>query len=226
MGTTIGRLISDIKSTLRAENIDQHISSRFIYNTLIDEAYLLMRQKKNAMNMSKDNQMVKFLNCVDMVLVDGDCCNINDKVMRTKEKIEALNLQNGDGIIYVSNADGSKQYMLTDSFLIASRGAKMRFGGLEGKAIYNQGYIYIMGAKPKQVNIAYVISPNEFLKEMEGKLSGCNTIYDENFPCPDDLISYVKKMAIQYLMSRLQIRADENPNMDENIISKDNPTIV
>jgi hypothetical protein len=213
---TIGGFISDIRSLLQAENIDQFVSGRLIYNIAIGEAYNLMRQKKNALNLSKDSEMVVFENCLEMVVDDSDCCNSKENVVRTKNKISTLSLPNRDGILYVTNTDSSRKYELSDTFLFASRGLNTRFGKIEGKAVFNDGYIYILGAKPKTINVAYLKSPDFAINELLNT-DGCKSVLDNALPIPSDLIFYVKKATLSMILTKLNIPTDENPNLNENI---------
>lgn len=220
-----GVVISDIETLLNLQSIDVVLSRQTIYNALLDQTYILIRQKKNLQNLFKDSKLVKFIDCVSMIEVDGgECCGLKGRMMRTKEKIDVFNVSSGDGVLYVGGVDDSDGYTRSDGFHQIKVLQHQRYGMLNSYYLYSEGYIYVFGAFPKAVNIGIIKDPTKLIEEVENA-DGCQSIYDVEFPCPEDLLPYVKQATIQFIMNTsLRIPQDENPNMDSGIRSKDNPT--
>jgi hypothetical protein len=223
-----GTVISDIESTLSVTSIDDVLPRQYLYNVLLDETYKLIRQKKNLLNLFKDSKLVTFMDCVPMIPVKGeDCCGLKGEIMRTKDKIASFNVSSGDGILGVYTVDDNETFNRFDGFRQLNRNRKRRFGDLEKGFIYNDDYIYVSGSKPKAVNVVLIKDPAKVLENLEKNTTDCKGVEDIEFPCPNDLLPYVKASTAQFIMNTvLRIPEDSNPNLDSNIKTKDNPVNV
>ena len=83
----------------------------------------------------------------------------------------------------------------------------------------SDGRVVVLGTRIKAINIAVLKSPFKTSEDIEKNL-GCKSIYDEPFPCPEDLIAYVKQDAVAKILNSGLFRIPEDERPDQNINNK------
>lgn len=219
---TIGQVISDVSTELVAnKNIDQFISPRYIFSKLLDSTHLLLRQKDNFKKLSRGSYFVDYLDCNELIRdVNRDCCG--EKIVTiTKESVKTFNSIGGDGIMYVTSPDDNIDFDRVSSFRDFALSSRRRFGKNTPKYLVDSsGKVVILGATPKRVNITVLRSPSDVIDAFESNAE-CSSIYNIEFPCPEDLMPYVKQQAFETIANSLiyRIKEDENPNVNKNIVN-------
>ncbi|TXG80742.1 MAG: hypothetical protein E6R13_07675, partial [Spirochaetes bacterium] len=90
--TTIGEVVSRVRSQMKAEVQDAFVTDRYVYSLIMKFAQLLMRRQDSLNKLMKFNSIWKTLPFVELIEVDkveAHCSGIESgcKIKRTKEKI-------------------------------------------------------------------------------------------------------------------------------------------
>jgi hypothetical protein len=187
------QIISDITADLRANNLDDKVSKRFILNKLRAYASTYIRQDaKNRIIMNLTDLWTD-VTCVEMCeypLVD--CCNedIPDctTVMRSKKKIPDTYETSYGELLEVHNPTYAKEFRQTTPK--AYKNIKLReFQDRRIKYYWlSNGYLIIPDSSVQIVSLRGVFENPAEAKKLNSCIkddSNCPTMLDEPFVCPD-----------------------------------------
>lgn len=223
MESTSRQLVSDISAELKALNIDERISNRFILSRLTDKTRTIIKQDADARKLFKTTNVWKTIKCVDLCEVDfTECaCNIpNCKVvMKSKLKLPKTFDSNYGTLLKVFTINGEKEYIqtsLSGYIDIQSR----EYSNKNIKYFWlDDSYIYIPDSQVESVMISGLFE-NPYEADIFAGVEGaeCLKPLDYLFPCPGHLLDAVKTATISELAQIYKrIPEDEKPNMNSNI---------
>jgi len=220
------QIISDITSDLRASNLDDKVSKRFILNKLRSFATTYIKRDAESRRLINLTDLWTDVSCVEMCeypLVD--CCNedIPDctTVMRSKHKIPDTYETFYGEMLEVHNPTYAKEFRQT-----TPKGYKnIKLREFQDRRIkyywLSNGYLIIPDSSVQVVtlrgifeNPAAALKLNSCAKDDDR----CASTLDQPFVCPDYLISVVKQETLKDLFNFYKrITTDENPNLNNNI---------
>lgn len=220
------QIISDIVIDLRAANLDDKVSKRFILNKLRAYAKTLIRQDAESRRLLNITDLWTDVSCVEMCeypLVD--CCNedIPDctTVMRSKHKIPPTYEASYGELFQVHNATYAKEFRKTTP----KDYKNIRLREFQDKRIkyywMSNGYLVIPDSMVHVVTLRGVFEdPAAALKlnSCSQDNNPCPRLLDQPFICPDYLESVIKQETLKDLFSFYKrVSVDENPNLNTNI---------
>jgi hypothetical protein len=220
------QIISDIMSDLRAVDLDDRISKRFILNKLRSYAVTFIKRDAESRRLINLTDLWTDVSCVEMCEVPlVDCCNedIPDctTVMRSKHKIPDTYETFYGEMLEVHNPTYAKEFRQTTPK--AYKNIKLR--EFQDKRIkyywLSNGYLIIPDSMVRIVTIRGVFAnPAEALKlnTCIKQDNTCPKLLDQPFVCPDYLLSVVKQETLKDLFGFYKRSVvDENPDLNNNI---------
>lgn len=220
------QIISDIITDLRAANLDDKVSKRFILNKLRSYASTLIRQDARNRIIMNLTDLWTDVSCVEMCEAPlVDCCNedIPDctTVMRSRKKIPDTYETSYGEMLEVHNPTYAKEFRQTTPK--AYKDIKLR--EFQDKRIkyywLSNGYLIIPDSSIQIVSIRGVFENPADAKKLNScstETEKCPSILDQPFVCPDYLISIVKQETLKDLFGFFKrVTTDENPNLNNNI---------
>lgn len=148
---------------------------------------------------------IQHIGCIDMLEVPSiECCGVDlgCKVWRTSIQLpETVRLKWGDDFTFVGTVDGSNAYRQITK-MEASYRSYDRFSSKVPYYVYENGYVYVFGAKPKKVLIKAIFADPRQLISFKGCDGACYSD-DDTFPIPKDMVPLILK-AIKTDVLRLE----------------------
>lgn len=220
------QIISDIVNDLRALDLDDRVSKKYILSKLRNYAALFIKRDADTRRLLNIAEIWTDVPCVElceMPLVD--CCNIDipncKTVMRSRYKIPEVLQTLYKELLQVFNPIYTKEFIATTPQQyknIITRefvDKRLKYYWL------SNGYLVVPDAMVSTVTVRGVfLNPAEALK-----LNSCNTdedsacvsLLDQPFTCPDYLVTVVKQEALKDLYNFYKRNVvDEEPNLNTN----------
>lgn len=220
------QIISDIITDLRAANLDDKVSKRFILNKLRAYAKTFIKQDAESRRLLNLTDLWTDVACVEMCeypLVD--CCNedIPDctTVMRSKKKIPVTYETAYGELLEVHNPIYAKEFRKKTPK--EYKDIKLReFQDKRYKYYWmSNGYLIIPDSMVQSVRLRGVFEdPAAALKldSCSTDRESCPRLLDQPFICPDYLESVIKQETLKDLFGFYKrVTTDENPNLNNNI---------
>lgn len=226
------QIISDIVHDLRALNIDDRVSKRYILHKLRDYAALYIKRDAEARRILGIDDLWTDVQCVELCEAPiTDCCDIElgecDMVMRTRHKLPESIETLYKNLIQVFNVKYAKEFKqitpqeYKDILVREYKDNRIKYFWIQN------GYLIIPDAMITTINIRGIfIDPQEAKKLSscsEENEDSCISKLDQPFVCPDYLLGIVKQETLKDLFGFRQRQiVDENPNLNTNIkVNKD-----
>lgn len=206
---------------------DTHIPRRHILAKGRSIADTYMAQRLDSMGLTFEYDLISVIDCFELEPVDYISCGIVDlkscrKIMKSVKKLpETVNGRIGLGILSVTSLDGLYEFKQTSSRSFKNKSNIKYTRDKESFFIVQDGYLILPNSEVEFVRIELIaINSSEVedcgCEENKNK-DGCKTVWDDKFICPANIFTMVRDKTIQELAGTyLQIRADENPDTDEN----------
>lgn len=214
--------ISTIKHDLKAQNIDQRVSGRYILNkaeTLIEKFVEQMRMNK----IMRQFDILSTINCFEMEKMDRYDCpilelRVCDKIMVSKEDLpDYFVTTSGYGFSSVVSIDGTTDYQPIRNLSDFRNQMKREFGKKFKYFYVSNKKLYIANSLTQAVTITGLFKNQKEVAELNGEAEICDSILDYTFVCPKSKEADVKTYLLQDIFTfRNQIIKDENPDLDEN----------
>lgn len=220
------QIISDIITDLRAANLDDKVSKRFILNKLRAYAKTFIRQDAESRRLLNITDLWTDVSCVEMCEAPlVDCCNedIPDctTVMRSKHKIPPTYETSYGELLEVFNPTYAKEFRQTTPK--AYKNIKLReFRDKRIKYYWlSNGYLIIPDSMVRTVTLRGVFEDPAAAKKLDSCYSEnnpCISLLDQPFVCPDYLESVIKQATLQDLFGYYKrVTTDESPNLNNNL---------
>lgn len=220
------QIISDISTDLKAANLDDKVSKRFILNKLRAYAKTFIRQDAESRRLLNITDLWTDVPCVEMCEVPlVDCCNedIPDctTVMRSKYKIPPTYETSYGELLQVHNPIYGKEFrQITPKSYKNIVAREFRDKRIKYYWMSN-GYLVIPDSMVKTVTLRGVFEDPAAALKLDSCSSDnnpCPRLLDQKFVCPDYLESVIKQAVLQDLFNYYKrVTPDENPNLNSNI---------
>ena len=213
------QICSDVVEFLRANNIDDKYSYRFILSELRDAAQNYIKQDADNRRIFKQSNLWKSIPCPiqmeEVPLVECDIevdCTV---IMKSVEKIPPTYATIYGNLLKLSNIDGSgtyKQIFPADYQDEVSR--KYRDKSIVYYWVIDD-YIYIPDKYIQNIKVIGFFKDHTYLKIKDClKSTSCIHPLDMEFNCPDYLVKVVKSDIESKLLQGSQKPVDNNPNLN------------
>lgn len=221
---THAELISEVKGDLRAKNIDQHISGRFILRKAKGYAQDLISKRDHA-KLFRDDSLFSEVKCFEMERIDSYKCpvvefRICDKIMKSKKKLPKLfNSTVGTIIISVTNINGDVEYERLRSAADYKNTQKRAFGKHFKYYYVSEEYLYLLNSTNEIVNVVGLFSDEKEVNDASecSDCDECQSALEYEFKCPDKYEREVIDRTIMNLFNFYKrVVPDENPDGDEH----------
>lgn len=210
MAQTLREVCSDIINDVKAYNLDDRLSYRYVKNKLIDKAEYFVRQDAEARKLQKIIDLWQPIDCIDLVEVPANYCgDVSCKtVMKSVIKLPESYQTNYGNLIKVFNIDYTKEYTLTTPALYKDE-KNRKFPSNKSYYWVIGGYIYIPDSTVEVISVLGMFK--------ESLQNGCNKPLDSKFSFPDYIKTIAKQEVLKELLTGKQIPQDEKPNLNTNI---------
>jgi hypothetical protein len=224
------QIISDIIGDLRAVNLDDKVSKRYIHNKLLGYAATLIKRDVDARRLLNISDIWIDVPCVEFCQVPlVDCCDIDIPncmtVAKSKKRIPETMESFYKELLELHNPLYAKEFRQITAKEYKNITAR-EFRDRRIKYFWLQdGYIIVPDSLMEVGTVRGV-----FLNPAEAKkLSSCSdepncvSLLDQRFVCPDYLITPVKQQVLQDLFNFYKRGVlDESPNLNTNKKVDDN----
>lgn len=221
------QIISDITNDLRALNLDDRVSKRYIHNKLRDFAALFIKRDADLRRLFNISDLWTEVQCVEMCpssLVE--CCDIDipncTVIMKSKHKIPETYETFYKEILEVYNPVFAKEFKQ----ITPKEYKDIKLREFQDKRIkyfwLSNGYLII-----PDTMIDVVVLRGAFINPADAKKlnscgdndsSSCVGILDQPFVCPDYLLAVVKQETLKDLFNFYKRNVlDEKPNINTNL---------
>lgn len=220
---TIRSFISSLVNDLKALNIDQWISPKFLYSKSIDTTKNFLK-KDNSSNLMLYSQIEGWsvLPCIEMEVADLATCGLDTyictKVMKSKKRLPEIYTSKVAPLIKeIASVDYSKTYSYIKTFNQWKNTQKREFLS-KRYFLISDGYLYIpIGNKdgiesPETVVMTCYAVDKQEVDSFNG-ITACKKFADYELTIPPYLIDDVKKDVLNNLRQiYLQVQEDTLPN--------------
>jgi hypothetical protein len=220
--STIGDIISRIRTQVKAVRQDALMTDRVIYTFVLKHAKWLMKRedsKNKLMGFSGVAQTLDFVELIEVDKVDACCTGLSSdcKVMRTKEKMPVF-MQGyyGPLIRTVSSIDGSEELQPTNpsSYLAMSRSKNFKFNKTK-YFWYLDDYLYFPNLEWDAVRIEGIFEDD--ISRFTCEQDNCKVRSDDSFNVPDYLYGEIESQVFKDLTGIAQMPTDM-PNDKQNAL--------
>jgi hypothetical protein len=221
MKTSIGDVISRIRSQVKGVRQDALLTDRVIYSFVNKHAKWLMKRedsRNKLMAYSGVLQVLDFVELIDVDKVDACCTGLSSSttIKRTKKKMP-LFMQGywGPLIRTISSLDGSDELQPTvpSSYLSMSRSKNFKFNKTKYYWYLND-YIYFPNLEWEAVRIEGIFEDD--ISDFTCEEDSCRIRSDQSFNVPDYLLGELEAKVFQDLAGMMQLPPDM-PNDKQNI---------
>lgn len=221
MKTTIGDVLSRIRSQVKGVRQDALLTDRVIYSFVNKHAKWLMKRedsRNKLMAYSGVLQVLDFVELIDVDKVDACCTGLSSgtTIKRTKKKMP-LFMQGywGPLIRTISSLDGTDELQPTvpSSYMAMSKSKNFKFNKTKYYWYLND-YIYFPDLEWEAVRIEGIFEDD--ISDFTCEEDSCKVRSDQSFNVPDYLLGELEAKVFQDLAGMMQLPPDM-PNDKQNI---------
>ena len=235
---TNAEFTSRVINGLKAVNIDEHISRRYILGIGQNKAKFYISQKLLDKSLFKEDNLFKTIGCFELKNEDRIKCGIYEfarcnSLMKSFHKIPNLVYSRyGASIISITSIDGSIRFTPITLKALSLNKDRVNASKFNKNYYYIQdGFLYLPDSEIEMVRVTYIpfdasgvekVSNCKHVssfEDMDKDMVACMSIWDHTFMCPDKLSEQVVTETINEVFNTKKIPTDENPNGDSNIKS-------
>jgi hypothetical protein len=227
--STNREIISEIRNDMKFKNLDKYVSSRYILSKLEGYASLLIRRENDQLRLWSYSDLWTTIDCFQLEpVVNKDCCGISfnncEFLMKSINKLPDIHSYKGGLLIReVFSMDRSQKFEFTTPRNYQNilnrefQNKSLKYFWIENN------YLYIPNSQIELISVTGLFkNRNKSLQTSSCQedtlfVDSCFSILDEEFLCPDHLISTVKDMTLNSLFNSERIPRDENSNLDSNV---------
>jgi hypothetical protein len=218
------QIISDIVGDLRALNLDDRVSKKYILSKLRSFAAILIKRDADTRRLLRISEIWTNVPCVELCEVPiVDCCDIDipncQTVMKSRKPLPDLLQTQNKELLQIFNPKWSREFKLItpqEYKNIIDRefhDPRLKYFWLDNN------YIIVPDALVTDVRVRGVfVSPadaNKLNSCIPSNEQECVSILDQPFVCPDYLVGPVKQETLKDLFSFYKRNVvDENPNLN------------
>ena len=213
MKTTIGDVLSRIRSQVKGVRQDALLTDRVIYSFVIKHAKWLMKRedsKNRLLGYSGAVQTLDFVELIEVDKVEACCTGLSSDctIKRTKQKLPVF-MQGywGPLIRTIASLDGSEEMQPTtpSQYLALSKSKNFRFNKAK-YYWYIDDYIYFPDLEWDAVRIEGIFEDD--IASWSCETDSCMIRSDQTFNVPDYLFGEIESQVFKDLAGMLQVPAD------------------
>lgn len=221
MAQTLKQVLSDLSSDIKALNIDDRLSYRFLASKFKDKIQVFIRQDARSRELIRESNIWKTIRCVDLKdanNIDCDCVldDIDNTLKKSQIKIpEAYSTTYGN-LIKVFTLDGSQEYKEIKGYQNKDQ-SNREYGS--GKYFWLEDkYLCIPNTTLKAVKVLIIAKNPQEVDIINKDISPCVSPLETELNYPSYLITVAKQEALKEIsgVTRPTV-VDEKPNENENI---------
>lgn len=215
--TTIGEVVSRIRSQMKAESQDAFVTDRYVYSLIMKFAQLLMRRQDSLNKLMKFNSIWKTLPFVELIEVDkieAHCSGIESgcKIKRTKEKIpNMIEGYWGPLMRTVSSIDGSFELQPTQpgTYTSMTKTTSFRYNRTKYFWFLN-GYLYFPDLDWDAVKVEAIFDSD--ISQWLCDTDTCIPRYEQEINIPEFLFAEIEGQVLNTMMGTLKIPSEDSDN--------------
>lgn len=219
---TLRQAISDIINDLKAYNLDDQFSYRFIGSKLKGNIENFLKQDSVDRNILKINELWKPINNIEMIDLPEQYTNgLYESVSTIKRsllQIPQVYTSKYGNLIKIVNINNTLEYKQIKSFEYKDyknreyASSKFKYYWIE------DDYLYIPDSQVEEVKGFGLFKDSQEADKFNGKVDCCYKPLDSILLVPDYIIQIAKDQTVNVLASvNKRIVEDENPNLNSNI---------
>lgn len=220
------QIISDIMGDLRAVNLDDRVSKRYILNKLRDYAALYIKRDAEARRILGLSDLWIEVPCVQLCEAPiVDCCEVDipgcKTVMRSIKKMPEAYETMYKELIQVFNVQFAKEFRQ----ITPQEYKNIIVREFQDKRIkyfwLSNGYLIVPDSMVTSVTVRGVFLNQDEAKKLNScdpEENKCPSALDQPFVCPDYLLAIVKQETLKDLFNFYKRNVvDESPNLNTNL---------
>jgi hypothetical protein len=214
---TFRQVISDIIDDLKAVNLDDRISYRFIGSKFNNEIAYFLRLEAKSREFAKLQNLWKPVNCLKLKEVNlGECNAIEscNTLLRSEDKIPKVFDTNYGLLIKVLTVDGRRTIPLIANSSEAEDYNNRRWGKAKDICYLENNYLYFPDSSLEAVKLLLIPMDPYEVDKANGAI-GCTFPLDAELPYPKYLVTLAKREVLNQL-SGITKRVVEDEKGDEN----------
>lgn len=220
--TSIGDVISRIRTHVKAQRQDALLTDRVIYSFVLKHAKWLLKREDSKNKLLGYSGVIQTLDLVELIEVDkvDACCtglSTDCKIMRTKDKMPVF-MQGywGPLIRTVASLDGSEELQPTvpSQYIVMSKSKNFRFNKTR-YYWYLDDYLYFPNLEWEAVRVEGIFE--EDISQWTCAEDSCIIRSDQSFNVPDYLLGEIESHVFQDLTGMAQMPPDM-PNDKQNVL--------
>lgn len=215
--STIGDVISRIRTQVKAARQDSFLTDRDIYSFVLKHAKWLMKRedsKNRLLGFSGVIQVMDFVELIEVDKVEAKCTGLTSDctIKRTKDKMPAF-MQGyyGPLIRNVTSIDGSQELQPTNPSTYTNLSKSKNFKYNKANYFwYMDDYIYFPDIEWDAVRIEGIFE--EDISQWTCENDSCVERGDQAFSVPDYLLGELESQVFKDLVGMMQITPDLSPD--------------
>lgn len=221
MMETLRKVVSDITTSLKATNLDDRFSFRFLASIFTGRAETILKQDIQDRNILLINELWKPLRCIELQDSSFDVCNIlyeGDEILkRSKKKIPITYATKYGNLIKILNIKGSMEYKQIKPSQYKDI-INREFVNKKTKYFWIvDNYIYIPDVSTEEVKGLGIFIDSQEADFFNGDIDCCYKPLDSIVTLPKYIIDIAKQDVINNLVkTNRPINSDENPDLNSN----------
>lgn len=220
--STFRKIASDITNDLKANNLDDHISYRFIISKLISSAEVFFKQDAESRKLFDINTLWKDLYCIELEDVDIINCHFDiggcKQIKKSTQKLPQTYQTSYGNVIKIMSLNYSKTYkqIRPEQYSFYT---KRKFQLPQtGYFWIIDDYLYIPNSDVEAVRSIGIFKNTNNVNIFNGVDGAeCVSFLDAEFNFPDYIITIAKKDILESLANvTKRTIVDNNPNLNTN----------
>lgn len=224
--TTKKAIVERVLTTLRQSSKDRGMSKRYVLHILEEKMKFLIAQKLRERSLYRTENLYTTIDCFEFEEVDTVKCEVIEfrlckSIMKSKHKVpELIYSKYGDSVKMLSSLDYGTQIAKTNlSEYLRNKGRK----GYQNKPLFyvkDDGYVYVVNSKIEVATLQVLTTDTKTATESSCEQADkCKPALEYTFTGTDKLSEVVVQQTLQEILgSYMQVRPDENPDKNENVL--------
>lgn len=224
MAKILRDIISELATDVKALNLDDRISYRYLLFKFNSKIEYFLRLEAKSREFAKLQNIWKPINCVELIDVGNNSCQILDHcntLKRSKDIIPEAFGTNYGLLMKVLTIDSKSEFKLITNSSEYEDYRNRLYVGDRIRAVYLENkYLYIPNIDYDSVKILLIPKDPYAVDVLNGALTACSSPLDATVSYPEYLIKLAKEAALQEIAGVYKrVVSDENPNDNTNIKS-------
>lgn len=220
MSKTVREIVSELATDIRAMNLDDRVSFRYLYSKFKGKVEYFLRLESKSREILKDVNVWKTISCVELEDVNNNTCGYIDNcssLKRSKIKLpKAMNSSYGP-IIKVFTIDGRTELSITKSSEYTDY-TNREYSSKKIAYWIEDQYLYIPNTTIQAVKVMLIPENEAEVDALNNSTGGCTSALDATVSYPDYIITLAKQEVLKEISGVYkQIIEDEKGDNNTNI---------